>query len=73
MIGFKCNLGVDSVADRLDGQSAQTDSINEIPKGCQLTRGALYGHFKSKSQLYSEAIVHAARPRGANWTDSVIH
>jgi AcrR family transcriptional regulator len=42
-------------------QGYDATSIDEITEGCQLTRGAFYGHFKSKSQLYSEAIVHAAR------------
>lgn len=36
-------------------------SIDEIMQDCALTRGAFYGHFRSKSQLYSEAILHAAK------------
>ncbi|HYD60259.1 MAG TPA: TetR family transcriptional regulator [Noviherbaspirillum sp.] len=35
-------------------------SIDEIMQDCQMTRGAFYWHFQSKTQLYREAIVHAA-------------
>lgn len=35
-------------------------SIDEIMRDCGLTHGGFYAHFKSKSQLYHEAINHAA-------------
>lgn len=35
-------------------------SIDEIMQDCEMTRGAFYWHFKSKTRLYREAIVHAA-------------
>lgn len=34
-------------------------SIDEIMRGCELTRGGFYAHFASKSQLYHEAIAYA--------------
>lgn len=39
-------------------------SINEIMKKAKMTRGAFYAHFKNKSTLYHEAIVHAAETSG---------
>ena len=36
-------------------------SIDQVMKNAQLTRGAFYAHFKSKSDLYAQAIVKAAR------------
>ncbi|WP_296448214.1 TetR/AcrR family transcriptional regulator [Rhodoferax sp. UBA5149] len=35
-------------------------SIDRIMRDCQLTRGAFYAHFQSKSQLYGAAIAQAA-------------
>ena len=35
-------------------------TVNEIMENCNLTRGAFYAHFSSKSSLYSEAITFAA-------------
>lgn len=35
-------------------------TINEVMENCNLTRGAFYAHFSSKSLLYSEAIKFAA-------------
>jgi TetR/AcrR family transcriptional regulator, transcriptional repressor for nem operon len=36
-------------------------SIDEIMRDCALTRGGFYLHFRSKSQLYQEAVNAAAR------------
>lgn len=36
-------------------------SIDDVMDAAGLTRGAFYAHFRSKSQLYAEAIVVAAR------------
>ncbi len=35
-------------------------SINQVMENAQLTRGAFYAHFSSKSDLYAQAIVKAA-------------
>ena len=35
-------------------------TVNEIMENCNLTRGAFYAHFSSKSSLYSESITFAA-------------
>ncbi|WP_049723905.1 TetR/AcrR family transcriptional regulator [Gilvimarinus polysaccharolyticus] len=40
------------------GFSAVT--VNEVMQDCSLTRGAFYAHFKSKSELYSEALKFSA-------------
>jgi len=38
-------------------------SIDEIMHDCDLTRGGFYAHFRSKSQLYRDAMTLAASPR----------
>jgi len=35
-------------------------TVNEIMENCNLTRGAFYAHFSSKSSLYSESITFTA-------------
>lgn len=35
-------------------------SVDRIMQNCGLTRGAFYAHFKSKSDLYNEALKYAA-------------
>lgn len=35
-------------------------TVNEIMESCNLTRGAFYAHFSSKSSLYSQSITFAA-------------
>ncbi|PCI43724.1 MAG: TetR family transcriptional regulator [Moraxellaceae bacterium] len=34
-------------------------TVNQIMNHCRLTRGAFYGHFKSKADLYNEALQFA--------------
>lgn len=34
--------------------------INEVMADAELTRGAFYSHFKSKSDLYAEAVMNSA-------------
>lgn len=36
-------------------------TVNQIMNHCKLTRGAFYGHFKSKAELYDQALKFAAR------------
>lgn len=36
-------------------------SIDQVMKEAKLTRGAFYSHFKSKSELYSQAIIKGAQ------------
>ena len=38
----------------------EVTSIDEIMAGADMTRGAFYAHFSSKSELYREALIHAA-------------
>lgn len=35
-------------------------SVNDVMQNCSLTRGAFYAHFKSKSDLYNEALRFSA-------------
>ncbi|WP_303515328.1 TetR/AcrR family transcriptional regulator [Agarivorans sp. 1_MG-2023] len=35
-------------------------TVNEVMEHCSLTRGAFYAHFKSKSDLYKEALTFSA-------------
>lgn len=44
--------------------------IDEIMEDAGLTRGAFYHHFRSKAELYGEAIAHAARA-GATYLDTL--
>lgn len=55
-------------------------TIEQIMRESQLTRGGFYAHFRSKAQLYAEAIGHAASADGpqrapmhgtAHWLDAV--
>ncbi|PAJ74612.1 TetR family transcriptional regulator [Pseudoalteromonas sp. NBT06-2] len=52
-------------------------SIDQVMQDAQLTRGAFYSHFKSKSDLYSQAIIKGAKaaqvrkPKNSN--DSLIN
>lgn len=39
----------------------ENTSIDEIMTDASLTRGAFYAHFKSKSDLYQQALQHGAR------------
>lgn len=38
----------------------EVTTIDEVMAGANMTRGAFYAHFPSKSQLYQAALVHAA-------------
>lgn len=35
-------------------------SIDDVMLNCEMTRGAFYAHFSSKSDLYTEALLHGA-------------
>jgi len=45
-------------------QGFDATTIEQIMRACDLTRGGFYAHFRSKAQLYAEAIGHVA---GAVW------
>ncbi|WP_151172359.1 TetR/AcrR family transcriptional regulator [Pseudoalteromonas ruthenica] len=45
-------------------------AIDDVMGAAQLTRGAFYSHFKSKSELYSKALIHAAKLRANQVNDS---
>jgi len=58
----------------------EATTIEQIMRASQLTRGGFYAHFRSKAQLYAEAIGHAASaelpPRApahapTHWLDAV--
>lgn len=36
--------------------------LEEVAKNLQMTRGAIYGHFKSKAQLYEEILKYSQEP-----------
>ena len=40
-------------------------TVDEVMLDCSLTRGAFYAHFRSKSDLYSEALRFSAT--NSNW------
>ncbi len=44
-------------------------TINMIMKASDLTRGGFYNHFKSKEELYSEAVASFLTGRGAKWRE----
>jgi len=52
-------------------------SIDQVMLDAQLTRGAFYSHFKSKSDLYSQAIIKGAKAaqtrKPQNSNDSLTH
>jgi TetR/AcrR family transcriptional repressor of nem operon len=57
----------------------EATTIEQIMRASQLTRGGFYAHFRSKAQLYAEAVGHAASadptqaPAGApmQWIDAL--
>ncbi|SFC75193.1 TetR/AcrR family transcriptional regulator [Pseudoalteromonas denitrificans] len=49
-----------SAAKLFANNSFDRVSIDQIMKEAQLTRGAFYSHFKSKSDLYSQSIIKGA-------------
>jgi len=51
---------VASAARCFTARGFEATSIEDIMKGCGLTRGGFYAHFKSKSELYAEAMSYAA-------------
>ena len=68
-------------AQRLFGAHGfEATTIEQIMRASQLTRGGFYAHFRSKAQLYAEAIGHAASadldgtqhaPAPTHWLDAV--
>lgn len=42
-------------------------SIDQVMQAAGMTRGAFYAHFRSKADLYSDAIFHAAQRAGADF------
>jgi TetR/AcrR family transcriptional repressor of nem operon len=44
-------------------------SIDQVMKFARLTRGGFYNHFKSKDELYSNAVSSFLMGRGAAWRD----
>jgi TetR/AcrR family transcriptional repressor of nem operon len=38
----------------------QAISVDQVMENCAMTRGAFYAHFKSKAELYNEALMFAA-------------
>lgn len=52
---------LDSAARLFSLRGFDAVGIDDLMKDAGLTRGAFYHHFRTKSQLYGEAIAHAAR------------
>jgi len=44
-------------------------SIDQIMAGVGLTRGGFYNHFRSKDELYAEAVTSFLEGRGKTWRD----
>ena len=53
-------LILESAFELFTAKGFEQVTVNEIMENCNLTRGAFYAHFSSKSSLYSEAITFAA-------------
>ncbi|MFT6472304.1 TetR/AcrR family transcriptional regulator [Neptuniibacter pectenicola] len=52
---------ISSAAELFTKQGFDNVAINDVMKHAGLTRGAFYNHFNSKSELYAEAILTAAK------------
>lgn len=52
---------LDSAAYLFTHRGFKDVSINEVMQHAGMTRGAFYNHFKSKAELYSQAVSTAAR------------
>ncbi|WP_289029191.1 TetR/AcrR family transcriptional regulator [uncultured Paraglaciecola sp.] len=52
---------LDSAAKLFAHNGFKTISIDEVMQHAGLTRGAFYSHFKSKSDLYAEAILYGSQ------------
>lgn len=52
---------LDSAARLFSMRGFDAVGIDELMEDAGLTRGAFYHHFRNKSELYGEAIAHAAR------------
>lgn len=52
---------LDSAARLFSLRGFDAVGIDELMEDAGLTRGAFYHHFRTKSELYGEAIAHAAR------------
>lgn len=53
-------LILESAFELFTAKGFEQVTVNEIMENCNLTRGAFYAHFSSKSSLYSETITFAA-------------
>lgn len=51
---------LDSAVELFTGRGYENTSIDDVMAHAQLTRGAFYAHFASKSELYAEALLSAA-------------
>jgi TetR/AcrR family transcriptional regulator, transcriptional repressor for nem operon len=53
----------------------EATSIDDIMRECKLTRGGFYSHFRSKSELYRQAMVELVAPaqQERQSMDSVLH
>lgn len=51
---------LDSAVELFTSQGYDNTSIDQVMAHAQLTRGAFYAHFASKSELYAEALLSAA-------------
>jgi TetR/AcrR family transcriptional regulator, transcriptional repressor for nem operon len=45
----------------------EATSIDQIMQGADMTRGAFYAHFSSKSDLYRQALIHSAKKTQAKY------
>jgi TetR/AcrR family transcriptional regulator, transcriptional repressor for nem operon len=75
---------IDSAAQLFSARGFAATSIEDIMSDCGLTRGAFYAHFRSKGQLYREAIgqscAHSSLAGDAtgrigedSWVESVLY
>jgi len=58
---------LDSAARLFSLRGFDAVGIDEIMEDAGLTRGAFYHHFRSKAELYGQAIAHAARVGAAHF------
>lgn len=51
---------LDSAVDLFTARGFNNVSIDDVMNNAEMTRGAFYAHFSSKSELYKESILNAA-------------
>lgn len=62
---------LDSAGELFTHQGFDGVNIDRVMANAGLTRGAFYAHFKSKSELYAQAIIHSATAAHSRLTEGL--